>query len=125
MLLYLFDYLSQYYSGFNVFQYLTLRIILAALTALFTSLILGPYIIQKLKDANMYQSVRDDGPESHINMVVQKFCYNLFPNTDLSNNINLIAANRIPLSVSNEFNVPVSKKDQKEKKQEEHLIYLN
>ena len=67
MLLYLFDYLSQYYSGFNVFQYLTLRIILAALTALFTSLILGPYIIQKLKDANMYQSVRDDGPESHIN----------------------------------------------------------
>ena len=66
MLLYLFDYLSQYHSGFNVFQYLTLRIILAALTALFTSLILGPYIIQKLKDANMYQSVRDDGPESHI-----------------------------------------------------------
>ena len=66
MLLYLFDYLSQYYSGFNVFQYLTLRIILAALTALFTSLILGPYIIQKLKDKSMYQSVREDGPKSHV-----------------------------------------------------------
>ena len=52
MLLYLFDYLSQYYSGFNVFQYLTLRIILAALTALFTSLILGPPIIQILKNRN-------------------------------------------------------------------------
>ena len=66
MLLYLFDYLSKYYSGFNVFQYLTLRIILAALTALFTSLILGPPIIQIMKNRNMYQSVRDDGPKSHI-----------------------------------------------------------
>ena len=66
MLIYLFDYLSQYYSGFNVFQYLTLRIILAALTALFTSLILSPYIIQMLKEKKMYQSIRSDGPESHI-----------------------------------------------------------
>ncbi|MEC7832370.1 MAG: phospho-N-acetylmuramoyl-pentapeptide-transferase [Pseudomonadota bacterium] len=66
MLIYFFDYLSQYYSGFNVFQYLTLRIILAALTALFTSLILSPYIIKKLLENQMYQTIRTDGPESHI-----------------------------------------------------------
>ena len=42
MLYYLFDYLTQYYSGFNVFHYLTLRIILSALTALFISLLIDP-----------------------------------------------------------------------------------
>jgi len=42
MLLYLFDYLAQFDSGFNVFQYLTLRAILGALTALMISFLVGP-----------------------------------------------------------------------------------
>ncbi len=66
MLYYLFDYLAQYYSGFNVFHYLTLRIILSALTALFISLLIGPTIINILVNKKLYQSIRDDGPKSHL-----------------------------------------------------------
>ncbi len=66
MLYYLFDYLTQYYSGFDVFRYLTLRIILSSLTALTISLIIGPIIIKKLIDKKLYQSIREDGPKSHI-----------------------------------------------------------
>ena len=50
MFYYLFDYLTQFYSGFDVFRYLTLRIILSALTALSISLIIGPIVIKKLID---------------------------------------------------------------------------
>jgi len=42
MLLILTEYLSQYYSAFNVFSYVTMRTIMGALTALAISLILGP-----------------------------------------------------------------------------------
>ena len=66
MLLNLFEYLSQFYSGFNVFQYLTLRIVMGALTSLIISLILGPYIISFLKNKQFYQSIRQDGPKSHL-----------------------------------------------------------
>ena len=66
MLIFLFDYLSEFYSGFNVFRYLTLRIVMGALTSLIISLILGPYIITYLREKQFYQSIRDDGPSSHI-----------------------------------------------------------
>jgi phospho-N-acetylmuramoyl-pentapeptide-transferase len=66
MLYYLFDYLTSFYSGFDVFRYLTLRIILASLTALAISLIIGPIIINKLIEKKLYQSIREDGPKSHI-----------------------------------------------------------
>ena len=65
MLLFLFDHLSQYYSGFNVFQYLTLRIVMGALTSLVISLLVGPYIINYLTEKQFYQSIRVDGPSSH------------------------------------------------------------
>jgi len=66
MLLYLSEYLSQFESGFNVFQYLTLRAILGVLSALLISLLLGPYIIRKLSHHQVGQFVRDDGPQSHL-----------------------------------------------------------
>lgn len=66
MLLYLTEYLSQFYSAFNVFQYLTLRAILGALSALAISLLLGPTIIRKLSHHQVGQFVRDDGPQSHL-----------------------------------------------------------
>ncbi|HEX9801969.1 MAG TPA: phospho-N-acetylmuramoyl-pentapeptide-transferase, partial [Gammaproteobacteria bacterium] len=66
MLLYLTEYLSQFYSGFGVFQYLTLRAILGALSALLLSLLLGPWIIRKLSHHQVGQFVRDDGPQSHL-----------------------------------------------------------
>lgn len=66
MLLYLAEYLAQFESGFNVFQYLTLRAILGVLTALLMSFVFGPMLIRKLSQYKMGQPVRDDGPESHF-----------------------------------------------------------
>jgi len=66
MLLWLTEYLTQFHSGFNVFQYLTMRIILGVLTSLFISLLVGPYLIRRLNEYQIGQSVRDDGPETHL-----------------------------------------------------------
>ena len=66
MLLWLADYLQQYYSVFNVFQYLTFRGILGVLTALVIAFIVGPYLIERLSYHQIGQSVRDDGPKSHL-----------------------------------------------------------
>lgn len=66
MLLYLAEYLQQFHSGFSVFQYLTLRAILGALSALFVALLLGPVMIRKLHIHQIGQQVRDDGPQSHL-----------------------------------------------------------
>jgi phospho-N-acetylmuramoyl-pentapeptide-transferase len=66
MLLYLADYLTQFHSGFAVFQYLTLRAILGALTALLISFVVGPSMIRRLSHYQVGQVVRDDGPESHL-----------------------------------------------------------
>ena len=66
MLLILADYLSQYFSAVSVFQYLTLRGIMGVLTALGMSLFIGPRLIDFLKTKQIGQSVRDDGPQSHL-----------------------------------------------------------
>lgn len=66
MLLLLADYLSQYYRGFNVFQYLTLRAILGVLTALSISLMVGPAMIRWLSQYQIGQQVRNDGPQTHL-----------------------------------------------------------
>lgn len=66
MLLWLTEYLAQFESGFNVFQYLTLRTILGVLTSLFISFIFGPYLIRHLTSRQIGQSVRDDGPQTHL-----------------------------------------------------------
>ena len=66
MLLWLSDYLQQYYSGFNLFGYLTVRGILGVLSALLISLLLGPLMIRKLAVNQIGQTVRDDGPQSHL-----------------------------------------------------------
>ncbi|HED18579.1 MAG TPA: phospho-N-acetylmuramoyl-pentapeptide-transferase [Gammaproteobacteria bacterium] len=66
MLVYLADYLSQYHSVFNVFQYLTLRAILGVLTALLISFVVGPWMIRHLSFRQIGQQIRNDGPESHL-----------------------------------------------------------
>ena len=66
MLLLLAEYLAQYQNAFTVFQYLTLRGILAAGTALAISLLVGPTMIRKLSYHQVGQAVRDDGPQSHL-----------------------------------------------------------
>ncbi|HEC17697.1 MAG TPA: phospho-N-acetylmuramoyl-pentapeptide-transferase [Sedimenticola sp.] len=66
MLLYLAEYLTRFHSGFNVFQYLTLRAILGVLTALVISFVVGPVMIRRLSVHQIGQTVRTDGPESHL-----------------------------------------------------------
>ncbi|SEG70794.1 phospho-N-acetylmuramoyl-pentapeptide-transferase [Marinobacterium lutimaris] len=66
MLLLLTEFLSQFYSGFAVFGYITLRGILGVLTALGLSLFIGPRLIRQLKAKQIGQAVRDDGPQSHL-----------------------------------------------------------
>ncbi len=66
MLLWLTDYLSQFVGGFAVFQYLTLRTMVSVMTALITSLLIGPYVIERLSYLQLGQTVRDDGPETHL-----------------------------------------------------------
>ena len=66
MLLWLTDYLANFISGFSVFQYLTFRTMVSVMTALFTSLLIGPYVIAKLTELQIGQEVRQDGPQSHF-----------------------------------------------------------
>ncbi len=66
MLFHLFEWLSEYHSAFNVFQYSTFRTILAVLTALGISLLMGPWMIRALTNLKMGQPIRDDGPQTHL-----------------------------------------------------------
>lgn len=69
MLLSLAEFLAQYDRFFTVFQYLTLRAILSVMTALAISLILGPVMIKHLSHRQIGQTIRDDGPQSHLSKV--------------------------------------------------------
>ena len=66
MLFWLAEQLKEHVHGFAVFQYLTLRAILGVLTALGISLLLGPWFIRRLSELKIGQSVRTDGPQSHL-----------------------------------------------------------
>ena len=66
MLLYLAEYLQQYITGFNLVQYTTFRAVMATLTALAFSLMLGPWTIRKLMALKAEQAVRTDGPKTHL-----------------------------------------------------------
>ena len=66
MLIWLAEWLTQFESGFNVFSYLTMRAILSTLTALLIAIIIGPKMIKWLQRMQIGQTVRDDGPESHL-----------------------------------------------------------
>ncbi len=66
MLLWLAEYLTEYFSVFSVFQYLTLRSILGVMTSLAISLLLGPLMIRQLNALQIGQAVRTDGPQTHL-----------------------------------------------------------
>lgn len=66
MLLELAQWLAQDIRTFNVFNYITLRAILAMMTALAICWIFGPAVIRKLTEYKIGQAVRDDGPKSHL-----------------------------------------------------------
>ena len=65
-MLLLADWLGQFDEGFRVVQYITLRAIFAAITSLVACLLVGPWMIRWLQNASIGQSVRDDGPSTHL-----------------------------------------------------------
>ena len=66
MLLLIFQSLDELVRGLGVFGYITLRAVLASLTALFIGLFLGPRVIRGLTRLKIGQSVREDGPQTHL-----------------------------------------------------------
>ncbi len=58
--------LSKYVSGFNIFQYISFRSAGAALTALLISFIVGPRIIHTLRERQIGQEIRKEGPQTHL-----------------------------------------------------------
>jgi phospho-N-acetylmuramoyl-pentapeptide-transferase len=66
MLLALSQLLGQEIRAFNVFGYITLRAVLAAMTALAISFVVGPAMIRRLTVMKIGQTVRDDGPQTHL-----------------------------------------------------------
>jgi len=66
MLLELAQWLAKDIRAFNVFNYITLRAVLACLTALVFSFVVGPAMIRKLTTYKIGQAVRDDGPQTHL-----------------------------------------------------------
>ena len=66
MLVWISEFLVRYHTFFNVFSYITVRAILALLTALLFCLWIGPKVIRKLQLLQIGQVVRNDGPESHF-----------------------------------------------------------
>jgi phospho-N-acetylmuramoyl-pentapeptide-transferase len=66
MLLALANWIAADIRTFNVFGYITLRAVLATMTALMISFVVGPKMIRKLTQYKIGQSVRDDGPQTHL-----------------------------------------------------------
>ncbi|MGA3213037.1 MAG: phospho-N-acetylmuramoyl-pentapeptide-transferase, partial [Terriglobales bacterium] len=61
----LYGKLFHYFGPFRIFRYLTFRTAFASLTAMFTGLIVGPVIIRRLREFQISQYIREDGPKAH------------------------------------------------------------
>jgi len=62
----LYEKLFPFFHPFRIFRYLTFRTAFASLTALLIALFIGPFVIQKLREFQIGQFVREDGPQSHL-----------------------------------------------------------
>ncbi len=62
----LYQKLFPYFRVFRIFRYLTFRTVFASLTALLIGLLIGPFVIERLREFQIGQYVRDDGPQSHL-----------------------------------------------------------
>ena len=61
----LYEKLFHYFPPFRIFRYLTFRTAFASLTALFTALIIGPLVINRLREFQIGQYIREEGPKAH------------------------------------------------------------
>jgi phospho-N-acetylmuramoyl-pentapeptide-transferase len=62
----LYEKLFPFFHPFRIFRYLTFRTAFASLTALLIALFIGPWVIQKLRDFQIGQFIREDGPQTHL-----------------------------------------------------------
>jgi len=61
----LYEVLRRYFSPLNVFRYITVRTVYASLTAMFLALVFGPWLIRKLRELQIGQFIREEGPQEH------------------------------------------------------------
>jgi phospho-N-acetylmuramoyl-pentapeptide-transferase len=61
----LYHVLQKYFSPLNVFRYITVRTVYASLTAMFLALVFGPWLIRKLRELQIGQYIREEGPQDH------------------------------------------------------------
>ena len=61
----LYEKLFHYFPPFRIFRYLTFRTAFASLTAMFTGLIIGPLVIERLREFQIGQYIREEGPKAH------------------------------------------------------------
>src|SRR6516162_6908201 len=61
----LYHVLLKYFSPLNVFRYITVRTVYASLTAMFLALVFGPWLIRKLRELQIGQYIREEGPQEH------------------------------------------------------------
>ena len=61
----LYHVLQKYFSPFNVFPYITVRTVYASLTAMFLALVFGPWLIRNLREMQIGQYIREEGPQNH------------------------------------------------------------
>jgi len=61
----LYHVLQKYFSPLNVFRYITVRTVYASLTAMFLALVFGPWLIRRLRELQIGQYIREEGPQEH------------------------------------------------------------
>jgi phospho-N-acetylmuramoyl-pentapeptide-transferase len=61
----LYHVMQKYFSPLNVFRYITVRTVYASLTAMFLALVFGPWLIRKLRELQIGQYIREEGPQAH------------------------------------------------------------
>jgi phospho-N-acetylmuramoyl-pentapeptide-transferase len=61
----LYHTLQRYFSPLNIFRYITVRTVYASLTAMFLALVFGPWLIRRLRELQIGQYIREEGPEAH------------------------------------------------------------
>ena len=61
----LYHVLQRYFSPLNVFRYITVRTVYASLTAMFLALVFGPWLIRRLRELQIGQFIREEGPQEH------------------------------------------------------------
>jgi phospho-N-acetylmuramoyl-pentapeptide-transferase len=61
----LYEILQKYFSPLNVFRYITVRTVYASLTAMFLSFVFGPWLIRQLRELQIGQFIREEGPKDH------------------------------------------------------------